>query len=79
MALAAGIHLGHFEVVAPLGAGEAESLFTQAEFARAEGREADALPLVDEARRLRVEIGDRPGIAECDAALARLGQGRVTA
>ena len=42
MALAPGIHLGHFELVAPPGAGEAESLFTQAELAGAEGREADA-------------------------------------
>jgi hypothetical protein len=28
--------------------------------------------LVDESRRIRIEIGDRPGIVECDAALSRM-------
>ena len=26
----------------------------------------------DESRRIRIEIGDRPGIVECDAALSRM-------
>ena len=59
--------------------GEAESLFTQAPLARAEGRDADVVGLLGDARRRRVEIGDRPGIAECNAELARLPQRPVPA
>jgi hypothetical protein len=59
--------------------GEAESLFTQAPLARAEGRDADVVGLLGAARRRRVEIGDRPGIAECNAELARLPQRPVPA
>ncbi len=28
--------------------------------------------MVDESRRIRIEIGHRPGIVECDAALSRM-------
>ena len=59
--------------------GEAESLFTQAPLARAKGRDADVVGLLGDARRRRVEIGDRPGIAECNAELARLPQRPVPA
>ena len=59
--------------------GEAESLFTQAPLTRAEGRDADVVGLLGDARRRRVEIGDRPGIAECNAELARLPQRPVPA
>jgi hypothetical protein len=31
-----------------------------------------ARALVDESRRIKIEIGDRPGIVECDAALSRM-------
>jgi hypothetical protein len=59
--------------------GEAESLVTQAPLARAKGRDADVVGLLGDARRRRVEIGDRPGIAECNAELARLAQRPVPA
>ena len=59
--------------------GEAESLFTPAPLARAEGRDADVVGLLGDARRRRLEIGDRPGIAECNAELARLPQRPVPA
>ena len=59
--------------------GEAESLFTQAPLARAEGRDADVVGLLGDARRRRVEIGDRPASAECNAELARLPQRPVPA
>ena len=51
----------------------------QAALARAEGRDADVVGLLGAARRRRVEIGDRPGIAECNAELARLQQRPVPA
>jgi hypothetical protein len=37
-----------------------------------EGHGHEARVLVDESRRIRIEIGDRPGIVECDAALSRM-------
>ena len=52
--------------------GEADSLFAEGEIASSEGRGQDARALVDESRRIRIEIGDRPGIVECDAALSRM-------
>ena len=61
------------------GSAKSESLFTQAPLARAEGRDADVVGLLGDARRRRVEIGDRPGIAECNAELARLPQRPVPA
>ena len=47
-------------------------LFAEGEIANSEGRGHDARALVDESRRIRIEIGDRPGIVECDAALSRM-------
>jgi len=52
--------------------GEADSLFAEGEIASSEGRGQDARALVDESRRIRIEIGDRPGIVECDAAFSRM-------
>jgi hypothetical protein len=52
--------------------GEADSLFAEGEIASSEGRGQDARALVDESRRIRIEIGDRPEIVECDAALSRM-------
>ena len=51
---------------------EADSLFAEGEIASSERRGHDARALVDEPRRIRIEIGDRPGIVECDAALSRM-------
>jgi hypothetical protein len=59
--------------------GDAESVLTQAPLARAEGRDADVVALVGDARHRHVEIGDRPGIAECSAELAQLPQRPVPA
>jgi hypothetical protein len=52
--------------------GEADALFAEGEIASSEGRGHDARALVEESRRIRIEIGDRPGIVECDAALSRM-------
>ena len=51
--------------------GEAESLALLAAAASARGDEATSSTLLQQSREIRQAIGDRAGVAECDAALAR--------
>jgi hypothetical protein len=52
--------------------GEADSLFAEGEIANSERRRTTRARWSDESRRIRIEIGDRPAIVECDAALSRM-------
>jgi hypothetical protein len=51
--------------------GEAESRALLAAAARAKGDEATSFALLQQSREIRQAIGDRAGVAECDAELAR--------
>ena len=52
--------------------GEAESLALLAAAASANGDEATSFSLLQQSRGIRQAIGDRAGVAECDAELARI-------
>jgi hypothetical protein len=52
--------------------GEAESLALLAAVASARGDEATAFTLLQQSRGIRQAIGDRAGVAECDAELSRI-------
>ena len=52
--------------------GEAESLALLAAAASANGDEATSFALLRQSRGIRQAIGDRAGVAECDAELARI-------
>jgi len=52
--------------------GEAESLALLAAAAGANGDETTSLTLLQQSRGIRQAIGDRAGVTECDAELARI-------
>jgi hypothetical protein len=52
--------------------GEAESLALLAASASASGDESTSLTLLQQSRGIRQALGDRAGVAKCDAELARI-------